>query len=481
MGAPSAGALDRAGAGTSAHAAMAAAPTGLPVGATPTPRSLPAVKRGPTFYLGPQGGGSSFNFNYGIPGDVPLMCDWTGDGTAGVGVFRNGVWYIRKNLGSGPADFAFSFGIPGDIPVCGDWTGQGHAMPGVFRNGFWYLRTSLTSGPGDIVVAFGIPGDRPVVGRWNGGRIDTPGVFRGGVWYLRSTISSGPADIAPFYFGIPTDIPVVGDWTGSGSDRPGVFRNGTWYLRNSITSGPGDQFFVFGGPGDQPVTWFSGSYLWGIDTTDNVKTTNDLAQTKVQLGTPAFVGRYLVWDGGSTLGSDEAQYIHGQGVRILAIIDPAPPAGGLTGAAVAQAEASRGINQARLLGVPAGAALFRDVENTTQIDAAYIAGWAAAFAGSGYVPGIYENPSNSSFPSSYCSAVSSSPLAASIALWSDEPQVNADPRQTGVPAWNPYRPACQNSTVAWQYLIRSLFPAGVAAPNVDVDEFAASAAFSLLW
>jgi hypothetical protein len=478
MGAGLAGTASARTAPATATAATTARAAGLHAATSATGASAPAVARRGTFYLGALGGGTTFGFNYGNASDVPLMCDWTGDGTSGVGVFRAGVWYIRKNLGNGPADFAFSFGSPGDTPVCGDWTGRGFAQPGVVRQGIWYLRASLTSGGADIVAAFGNAGDRPVVGHWTGSRVAGLGVVRGGIWYLRSTPSSGPADLAPFAYGNPTDIPVAGDWTAAGHDAPGVVRGGTWYLRNSLTSGGADRSFLFGNPGDVPLTWILGSYLWGVDTVDNVMTTNDVTATRNQLGAPAFIGRYLIFEAGNSLGPDEVTYIHNQGIRILTIVDQRNRT--LTGAAVGQAEATQGVNQARAMGVPLGKALFRDVEVSDPIDAAYITAWAETVASAGYVPGMYENPINGAFAASYCSAVAAVPALAGMAIWSDQPQTTgADPRQTAAPSWNPFRPACQNNTVAWQYIIRSGFPT-IPAPNVDVNEFAASQAF-LLW
>ena len=49
--------------------------------------------------------------------------------------------------------------------------------------------------------------------------------------------------------------------------------------------------------------------LWGIDTTDNVQTSGDITQTEADLGTPQFVGRYLVYS--SRLSSDRSR-IHPQ-------------------------------------------------------------------------------------------------------------------------------------------------------------------------
>jgi Excalibur calcium-binding domain len=78
-------------------------------------------------------------------------------------VFRNGTWFLRPALSSGPST-SFGFGLPGDLPVTGDWDqdGDGIDTPGVFRNGVWYYRNSL--GPGVVhSFGFGLAGDLPAV------------------------------------------------------------------------------------------------------------------------------------------------------------------------------------------------------------------------------------------------------------------------------------------------------------------------------
>jgi hypothetical protein len=99
---------------------------------------------------------------------------------------------------------------------------------------------------------------------------------------------------------------------------------------------------------------------------------------------------------------------------------------------------------------------------------------------------VYENPltGSSSFSNSYCAAVNRSPgVSTRLVLWSDEPEhAGSDASQAAMPSWIAARPGCANTTVAWQYLIRSAFSASQSqvAPNVDVDQFAARFAY-LLW
>jgi Domain of unknown function (DUF1906) len=202
---------------------------------------------------------------------------------------------------------------------------------------------------------------------------------------------------------------------------------------------------------------------WGIDTVDNVETGNIIAQTRADLGTPQFVGRYLIYS--SKLSSTEAQYIHQQGLSILLIDDPNRAfTSGTT-------DAQQAIAQARSLGVAHGVAIFRDVETSDPISATYIAAYTAAYRGTGYVAGFYENPINGSFAGAYCSLAGSDPAAVrGVLLYSSEPEhTGSDPRRSGRPHYGPNVPGCANHTAAWQYLERGLFPPGTW-PNVDVDE-----------
>ncbi|MGD0195565.1 MAG: glycoside hydrolase domain-containing protein [Candidatus Dormibacteria bacterium] len=218
----------------------------------------------------------------------------------------------------------------------------------------------------------------------------------------------------------------------------------------------------------QPLTVATsgGGAWWGIDTVTNVETGNIIAQTTSELGAPQFVGRYLIYS--SELSGTEARYIHQQGLSILLIDDPNRAfTSGTT-------DAQQALAQATSLGVAQGVAIFRDVETSDPITSTYIAAYVAAFAGSRYIPGFYENPINGAFSGAYCSLISSDPASVRGALlYSSEPeQTGANPRRSVRPHFAPNVPGCANHTAAWQYLERGLFPTGTW-PNVDVDELPA--------
>jgi hypothetical protein len=76
-------------------------------------------------------------FQFGQPGDLPVVGDFNGDGIDEIGVFRNGMWIVDMNGNHemDAHDAVFALGGPGDLPVAGDWTGDGVDKPGVYRPG----------------------------------------------------------------------------------------------------------------------------------------------------------------------------------------------------------------------------------------------------------------------------------------------------------------------------------------------------------
>ncbi|HEV3226353.1 MAG TPA: PQQ-dependent sugar dehydrogenase [Acidimicrobiales bacterium] len=219
-----------------------------------------------TFFIrnSPSSGTADATFTFGEQGDVPLFCDWDGNGTDTVGLFRNGTWFLRNTNSTGPAEATFTFGDPGDMPVCGDWNGGGKDSVGVYRNGVFYLKNTNHTGVADRVIGFGDPGDRPVVGDWDGNGTDTVGVFRSGVFFLRNRNTTGPADLT-FGYGNAGDTPVAGDWNGDGKTTIGVWRPGVFLLRNTNSTGTAQIVAGYGDAGDVPATGnFDGAGGTGI-------------------------------------------------------------------------------------------------------------------------------------------------------------------------------------------------------------------------
>jgi len=169
---------------------------------------------------------------FGISGDVGVAGDWSNFGASAVGVYRpsTGYWYLDAN-GNGQwdgcaVDRCFGpFGLPTDQPVVGDWTGTGTAKIGIFRpsEGRWYLDKNGDGKWGgcsvDLCVGpFGSSGDRAVVGDWTGTGTTKIGIFRpsDGRWYLDLDGQGGwsgcSTDACLGPFGTSGDVPVVGKW-----------------------------------------------------------------------------------------------------------------------------------------------------------------------------------------------------------------------------------------------------------------------------
>jgi uncharacterized delta-60 repeat protein len=163
-------------------------------------------------------------FAYGGPGWIPVAGFWGGGGgpvTTMIGVVDPSTmtWYLKTSLSAGAPTFPpFQYGAPGDIPVVGDWDGNGTFTVGVFRpsNATWYLRNSNTAGAPDITpFAYGASTMKPVVGDWNSDGKWTVGVFdpnRGAAWLLRNSNTPGAPDLATFAYGAPAWTPVVGHY-----------------------------------------------------------------------------------------------------------------------------------------------------------------------------------------------------------------------------------------------------------------------------
>ena len=233
--------------------------------------------------------------------------------------------------------------------------------------------------------------------------------------------------------------------------------------------------------------------LWGIDSCDAAQSVVPATQ-QAQMGNPQFVGRYLDPStcGTADLSTSEVTYLESMGIGILLIADPGRFGSSNPGGA---AEAQAAILEAQALGAPRGTAIFRDVEVSDTITAAYIESWYQTFAqsSSGYVPGFYENSYNTSsgyfagVSGAYCTAERADPaIGTGVVLWTDELEEpwygdpTYFPTSANAPAWDPFALPCADTTVAWQYEVNSGFPSNNTDPNVDVDEFLDQYA-SLLW
>jgi hypothetical protein len=199
-------------------------------------------------------------------GWTPLLGDWDGDGVDTPGWFKNGAWRVVNEYEVGASTYDFSFGMAGDLPIVGDWNGDGRDTAGFVRKTTWHIRNENSSGVADRTFEYGRPGDVPLPGNWDGVPGDEAGIIRDRMWHLNSRLAGGDATWS-FVYGRVTagDLPLTGDWYGEGQDRVGIVRDGEWHLRDEYASGPADDSFIFGRVtrGDRPVVgrWRADSEL----------------------------------------------------------------------------------------------------------------------------------------------------------------------------------------------------------------------------
>lgn len=246
------------------------------LGSTGKPPDTIGVYSNGVFYLrnSNTSGYADMTVAYGSAGMLPVTGDWNGDGVDTIGVYNTalGVFMLRDSNTSGPANYTFVLGNPGDTPVAGRWdSSMGHDGAGVFRpsNGLLYLRKTLTTGYADYTMVLGNPGDRGITGDWDGNGYDSIGVYRpsNGMFYLSNAMAGTtgtPAVVFSdynFVFGSPSGRPFAGDFTGSGQSHVGMLINGVANMRTSQSSGPADITFGYGMPGALPVVghWTAGS------------------------------------------------------------------------------------------------------------------------------------------------------------------------------------------------------------------------------
>lgn len=163
---------------------------------------------------------SDISYFFGNPGDLPIAGDFNGNGCDTVSIYRpsEARFYIINTLGGGDAglghaEYSYLFGVPGDIPFVGDWNGNGIDTPGLRRNsnGFVYLRNTNTQGVADIEYFYGDSGDLVFAGDWDANGTDTLGLYRpsNGWIYLRNSNSTGVAHLA-YQAGGSVHKPVAG-------------------------------------------------------------------------------------------------------------------------------------------------------------------------------------------------------------------------------------------------------------------------------
>ena len=274
----------------------------------------------------PDDGGTDQRFNISTPpGSTLLWGDWNRDGAHTPAVYTAGHWVLYDAvLGTSPAaSTEFDYGMPGDKPVVGDFNRDGRTDIGVVRGNVWLLREFPAAGPTSFRVAFGAATDVPVVGDWDGDGRDGIGVRRGAKWLLLQGLKVPKGGVATYSFSFAKggDWPVVGDWDGDGKDTVGGVRGSTWFLRDRLSATPDASMnrkqrkaearstvtrrLVSGTPGALPAPWPapSGPTASACPTASSGVATR--AQVAGLVRPSALLDKALPYDPASpTLGSD---------------------------------------------------------------------------------------------------------------------------------------------------------------------------------
>jgi hypothetical protein len=196
---------------------------------------------------------------WGLAGDVPLGGgDFDGDGRSDIGVYRpsTGEWYILQSSTANTQFMQFQWGLPGDVPVPQDYDGDGLTDLAVYRpsNGVWYIRHSRHHFSTFAARRWGLPADTPVPGDYDGDGATDVAVFRPqtGEWYVYAS-ATGTAVIRRW--GVDGDAPVSSDYDGDGKTDFAVWRPSTtmWYVLKSSSSGTASIAIQWGSSGDTPV------------------------------------------------------------------------------------------------------------------------------------------------------------------------------------------------------------------------------------
>jgi len=211
---------------------------------------------------------------------------------------------------------------------------------------------------------------------------------------------------------------------------------------------------------------------WGVDSASY--TTEELyACVNENFGKPTVWGRYLgTIDGVSSgLTTEEVEYLHANGVKILLINNQFNNA---TGYENGVEQANIGISLAGELNAPEGVAIFADIEPNYPVDSAFIQGWFDTMMGSPYEPGIYGvfSPDSALVEAYQVSINENQEIQNKVILWTAYPHVDVT-TQANAPA-NAAEAPEGSLLYGWQYGIDA------ATCNIDTNLFKGSL-FDFLW
>ena len=190
---------------------------------------------------------------------------------------------------------------------------------------------------------------------------------------------------------------------------------------------------------------------WGVDSATAV-TQSFLNCINSNYGTPYFFGRYLQTVSGVSdgLSQQEINLIQGNGIKILVVDNSF--GSNVSGYSNGQTAANNAISYAEnTLKIPAGVAIYADIEEGYSVDAVWLEGWADTLASSPYKAGFYGNPQYGAFPGAFCTASAADSNVASAILWANNATVGVTTK-SNAPSFNPpSNLSCSADLWVWQY------------------------------
>jgi N-acetylneuraminic acid mutarotase len=184
------------------------------------------VYRDGVWFIRRSSDGGMTSVGWGIGQDIPVPADYDGDGKTDLAVYRDGTWLIHRSSDGGIT--SVGWGIAQDIPIPADYDGDGRADIAVYRSGDWFILRC--SDAAVTAVGWGIAQDIPVPGNYDGDGKTDIAVYRSGDWFI---LRSSDGGITSLSWGIAQDIPVPADFDGDRKTDIAVYRDGTWFILRS--------------------------------------------------------------------------------------------------------------------------------------------------------------------------------------------------------------------------------------------------------